>query len=197
MSNIIFFYYFNQFLTPESFPKDNYTIFIIPDFIMLAFLIIFTFLYYKKFKKEGDYKNLLNLIIAYVFFIVAYIMQSIVNFFILFNFTQNTIFIFLEYQFLALVILGSIPLALFYNDFESESIEQFNFILIIGIILIFWMTVSAFFAPQSKWIMYISFIITSFLNSALINYYIKGPEEYQEKVSPPEKSDLSEQKTVP
>ncbi len=197
MSNIIFFYYFNQYLTQESFPKEGYTIFIIPDFVILGFLVVFTYLYFKKFNKGGEYKKILNLILAYVFFVIAYIIQSIVNFFILFDFTQNTIYIFIEYQFLALVILGCIPLALFYNDFESDSIEQFNFILIIGIILIFWMTVSAFFAPQAKWIMYIAFIITSFFNSALINYYIEEPEKYQEKISPPKKTDLSEQKTVP
>jgi len=197
MKNIIFYYYFTRFLTAESSPKDDYVIFIIPDLIILGFLIVFTILYAKKFKKDEGYQKILNLIIAYAFFVVAYIIQSIVNFFILFDFTQNTIFIFIEYQFLALVILGCIPLALFYNDFEGESIEQFNFILIIGIILIFWMTVSAFFTPQAKWIMYISFIITSFFNSGLINYYIKEPEKYQEKISPPDRSDLSKKKTYP
>lgn len=199
MDGLIFYYYFNQTFVSEAFPKDEYIIFIIPDIIVLLFIALFTILYIKKYNQSKDNKNIFNLVIAYVFFVAAFIMQSVVNFFILFDFTENTIFNFIEYQFLALVILGCIPLALFYNDFESDSLEQFNFILIIGIILIFWLCVSPFFLPQSKWIMYIPFIITSFFNSALINYYTKDIDDNIEKENgeAPKKSKLSNETTVP
>jgi hypothetical protein len=198
MRNIILYYYFFVFSSSESFPKDSYVVYIIPDFILLAFLLVFLISYAKIYKKnQFSQERELNLVVAYAFFIAAFIMQSVVNFFILFDFIGNTIYIFLEYQFLVLTILGCIPLVLFYNAFEFKSSDQINFILIIGIILIFWMTVSGFFTPQSKWIMYIPFIITSFFNSVLLKYDKDESEETLETELPSDKPNNFKANSVP
>lgn len=143
-------------------------IYLIADLALLVILILFFSSTLKQYLSNKK-KSALYLLLVYLFYIIAFILQSIVSFYNYLD-TTDMLYNLLQYQFTIFVVLAAIALLLFYNEFEPISKKLLNPILVVGVILIVWMIIAFNVLRFLQFTIYFSFLLLTIYSGIIYLY---------------------------